>query len=102
MNAIASAVEIAAGNTFMALHQVEGLALPERARGVGKAALAADAPPFTWVTDMDLPVRFHRPLPFAGDDVQLQMTAVEGFQRAGDKTVLRRRPGGTSAAPEPA
>lgn len=85
MNAIASAVEIAAGNTFMALHQVEGLALPERARGVGKAALAADAPPFAGVTDMDLPVRFHRPLPFAGDDVQLQMTAVEGFQRAGDK-----------------
>ena len=39
MNAIASAVEIAAGNTFMALHQVEGLALPERARGVGKACL---------------------------------------------------------------
>jgi len=70
----------------MALHKVELFAFPERSCGVSEPAFATDASPFSGVTDMNMPVRFYRPLPLAGDNIQFEVTAIERFQRAGDKT----------------
>ena len=71
----------------MALHQIEMSALPQPAGGVGETAFAADPPPLTRVADMNIPVGFHRPLPFASNDVQFKIAAIKGFQRAGDKAL---------------
>ena len=85
--AVSGAVQVAAGYTLMALHQIEGFALPELAGGVGKPTLAADPPPLARIADVDVPLGLHRPLPLAGDDVQFKIAVVEGFQRAGDKAL---------------
>jgi hypothetical protein len=71
----------------VALHQIEVFALPQLTRGIGETAFTADAPPFTRVADVNIPVGFHRPLPFASNDVQFKIAAIKGFQRAGDKAL---------------
>lgn len=85
MNVIVSVVEIVVGNMFMVLYQVEGFVLLECVCGVGKVVFVVDVFLFMWVIDMDLLVWFYWFLLFVGDDVQLQMIVVEGFQCVGDK-----------------
>lgn len=86
MYTISGAVNIAARNTFVALYNIKLLLLPQRARGVCKAAFTADAAPLSWIADMNMPVVLLFALPLAGDDVELKILIAQRGECHGDKT----------------
>ena len=86
MYTISGAVNIAARNTFVALYNIKLLLLPQRARGVCKAAFTADAAPLSWIADMNMPVVLLFALPLAGDDVELKILIAQRGECPGDKT----------------
>lgn len=85
MYTIPGAVNIAARNTFVALDNIKLLLLPQRACGVCKAALTADAAPLSWIANMNMPVVLLFALPLAGDDVELKILIAQRGKRPRDK-----------------
>ena len=86
MYTIPGAVNIAARNTFVALDNIKLLLLPQRACGVCKAALTADAAPLSGIANMNMPVVLLFALPLAGDDVELKILIAQRGKCPGDKT----------------
>ncbi|MND78033.1 hypothetical protein D3C80_697370 [compost metagenome] len=66
----------------MALHQIEAFLLPQGSGRVGKAAFTADAAKFQRIAQVNVPVRVGITLPFAGDDVKIQVLLFQRLQGA--------------------
>src|SRR5471030_605147 len=87
MDTITCAIDIASGNSLMALYNIEFFFLPYLTRSVGKAPLTAYPSPFHGIAEMNMPVWISLTQPFASNDIQIQVFTLQRFQRPRDKTL---------------